>query len=289
MIATSQNTKKLLLPEVTLCCVASVNVVMAERAIKKSVAGVEFGAVIVISSEEPEDLTLIHWIKVDPFSSVEEYSNYMLKELVAHIRTSHVLIIQWDGYVICPDAWDNNFMSYDYIGALWPHRPSDRSVGNGGFSLRSARLLAALRCSDIRFSHPEDLCVCDVNREVLVSRHGIRFAPPDVARRFSYERELYTHATFGFHGFFNFPFVLSGGELLALARAIPAQMTNNRDSRDLIINILRLRVSGLSDYIKAAKIIAFKRYAVCRNYTDYAYLKFRLAIYGIFACARGPR
>ena len=40
--------------------------------------------------------------------------------------------------------WDPKFLNYDYIGALWPHY-KENQVGNGGFSLRSKKLLESSR------------------------------------------------------------------------------------------------------------------------------------------------
>ncbi len=69
----------------------------------------------------------------------------MLRDLASHVETSHALCIQWDGYVLRGQAWDPAFLTYDYIGAPWPHFSDGHNVGNGGFSLRSRRLLEACR------------------------------------------------------------------------------------------------------------------------------------------------
>jgi hypothetical protein len=72
--------------------------------------------------------------------------------------------------------------------------------------LRSRRLLRALRDDfEIRrydaFREPysEDLAICDTYRDILESRHGIRFAPEAVADRFSAELTPPTVHNFGFH------------------------------------------------------------------------------------------
>ena len=69
----------------------------------------------------------------------------MLQELHDHISTAHALCIQWDGYVLNAQAWDASFLDYDYIGSVWPQFGDGHRVGNGGFSLRSKRLLEAWR------------------------------------------------------------------------------------------------------------------------------------------------
>jgi hypothetical protein len=56
----------------------------------------------------------------DPSLLTQRYSQIVLKGLYPHVATSHVLVIQWDGYVVNADLWDDDFLRYDYIGAPWP-------------------------------------------------------------------------------------------------------------------------------------------------------------------------
>jgi hypothetical protein len=108
-----------------------------------------------------------------------------------------VLVVQHDGFIVRPESWDRKFLQYDYIGAPW----DNGIVGNGGFSLRSKRLLDVL--AEMRdlltWPHPEDGALCCTYRDELESR-GILFAPTDVARRFSVEDEAYQNS-FGLHGY----------------------------------------------------------------------------------------
>ena len=86
-------------------------------------------------------------IEIVPIASIRsraEYSQFVVKQLGAYIGTDYALVVQWDGFVIDSDAWADEFWNYDYIGAKWPHESGDFRVGNGGFSLRSKRLLNAL-------------------------------------------------------------------------------------------------------------------------------------------------
>ena len=77
--------------------------------------------------------------RIAPIRSRAAYSQFVLKELGAHIATDYALVVQWDGYVIDGDAWADEFWNYDYIGARWPHVQGEFRVGNGGFSLRSEK------------------------------------------------------------------------------------------------------------------------------------------------------
>lgn len=130
-----------------------------------------------------------------------------MKRLLRHIDTDYVLLIQWDGYVVHPEAWSEEFLLFDYIGARWPHRalgiPAAPSVGNGGFSLRSRALLEALQDPRIAASHPEDVAICRTHRELLQREHAIAFAPDAIADRFSFEHLAPAARSFGFHGQIN--------------------------------------------------------------------------------------
>jgi hypothetical protein len=142
--------------------------------------------------------------------SAAEYSDHMLQLSADEVAESHVLVIQWDGMPHSPAHWDDAFLQYDYIGAPWPGVPTSFAVGNGGLSLRSRRLLAALAKLDIRVDsdadgdQSEDVLICQTNRARLEAL-GIRFAPIEVAQRFAFESGVATPNVFGFHSSYNFP------------------------------------------------------------------------------------
>lgn len=144
-------------------------------------------------------------IRVIPMASLassRDYSHFLLNDLVRQIRTPHCLIVQWDGFVLDRLQWDPAYLDFDYIGAPWPQFGDGHDVGNGGFSLRSRRLLEA--CMDPEFvpGHPEDVAICRTNRAFLEEKHHIRFADVATARHFAFERTAAAR-TFGFHGAFN--------------------------------------------------------------------------------------
>lgn len=150
----------------------------------------------------PSDIRAVH---IPRLQSRDEYSAFIFKDLVHHISTPWVLIAQWDGFVVDEAAWSQSFLDYDYIGAKWPFHSDGLTVGNGGFSLRSTRLLRA--CVEERFPFipgvNEDELICRVYRSALETECGIRFAPEHIAEQFSHERGALDNPTFGFHGAFN--------------------------------------------------------------------------------------
>lgn len=195
---------RLQLPSVTLCAATSVNLTATLAAIRGSMEQVAFGDVILFT--EATTLAVpagVRIVPILPIKSSRNYSEFMIEGIAAHVRTKHCLVIQWDGFVLDPAQWDPRFLDYDYVGAPWPQFKDGHDVGNGGFSLRSQRLLEACRAPNFVRSHPEDVAIGRINRDILERDHGIRFADRGTAERFSFERSTPSHGTFGFHGVFN--------------------------------------------------------------------------------------
>jgi len=230
---------RLELESVTLCMVTTRAHTLSLQSLNRSLKAANFGDILLFSDQRPslEAPNEIRWIPISRFESIFEYSMFVQRDVLPHLKTSHLLITQWDGFILHPDVWDDEFLNFDYIGAVWPQFDHISNVGNGGFSLRSKRLLEALLQPDIKLTHPEDTSICHQNRPILESKYGIRFAPSDIARRFSYERERPQAHTFGFHGLFNLPDFMTLEELGAFSKAMPRDQCLSRDARDLAIRL----------------------------------------------------
>ena len=212
------------LPDVTLFTVSSIDIDKHIYALRKSMEGINFGAVKFVTHEDLE-LDGIQVEKCEKIDSIDKFNHYMIYDLHKHVDTSHVLTIHDDGFVINPEKWDPFWLEFDYIGAPWEY--SENSfidpwgnhvrVGNGGFSLRSKKLLEVpLRANvpwDINwgdfYKHmdagftSEDGNICVHNRHIYEVL-GCKFAPVNVAARFSHERptpETKGITPFGFHYF----------------------------------------------------------------------------------------
>ena len=132
-------------------------------------------------------------VSIPPIQSIEAYSRFMIKDLNQFVETDFVLIIQYDGYVLNPKQCQIVFFDYDYIGA-----PTFWGMGNGGFSLRSKKLLEVLADQqEITQFHPEDKHICKTYRPFLESQ-GIKFATEETAVAFSVEGKIWNDE-FGFH------------------------------------------------------------------------------------------
>jgi len=205
------------LPDVTLLCVDTAHPDLALYAIAHSMERATFGAAVLITrpdhglSRLPAGLEVV----TDPrIRSVADYSLFMLRETLPYVNTSHCLVVQWDGFVLDPSMWSDEFLRFDYIGPVWPHfRRDGHCIGTGGFSLRSRRLLTALLDERIEHFHPEDVCIGRGNRERLERQHGICYADEATAHRFAVEGMYVNPSAFGCHGVHNLLRVLSAGEL----------------------------------------------------------------------------
>jgi hypothetical protein len=201
----------IVLDNVTLCTVSSVYIEDHIRALKYSSQYFKFKETKFISDKEINE-PCIEWIKCKEMTSLHDYSFFMVNEFPKFINTEFVLIVQADGFIINPHKWTDIFLEYDYIGAPWPHEPQwgfegDTRVGNGGFSLRSKKLIdmplklnLPNRDKAVDVWH-EDAYYCIVQRKIL-QENGCKFAPLEVAKHFSheiYEVDLEGIEPFGFH------------------------------------------------------------------------------------------
>lgn len=219
---------------VTLVAVTSVALDATVAALEASVRECRFERVLLLSDERPAAAgPLIDWCRIDRLCSRADYSRFMLQSLADYIGTPHALCVQWDGFVLNGGGWDPRFLDYDYIGAVWPHFRDHHNVGNGGFSLRSKRLLEL--CKQIPFDgrEGEDVLVGRSQRRNL-EEQGVRFAPEEVARKFSYERTRPRGDEFGFHGIFNLVRHRPAVEVLHLLNSLEPQMLAPSEQRELL-------------------------------------------------------
>ena len=157
------------------------------------------------------------------------YSDMCVHHFANLYDAPHMLVWQWDGFILNPEKWFDDFLKYDYIGAplggfwqtasLWfeqnipgwqnPYRTSDSIiagqrvlVGNGGLSLRSKKFLDASNSLSRTgwAANLEDLYLCLERRKELEDR-GIKFCPVEVAKYFSRDSatEPPLQDLFGFH------------------------------------------------------------------------------------------
>lgn len=193
------------LNNVTLLAIDCIHPEMACRALKYSARDISFAEVALFTSGDIR-CSGITAHKIEMLSGLAEYSRFCLKELIRHISTDFIITVQADGFIINPNLWLDEFLCYDYIGAPWPvDAPwcTRNRVGNGGFSLRSRKLMELAACLDDDFKH-EDVLLTNTCYEYFVS-NGCRYAPVELAMKFALEARIpecdYSlDNCFGFHG-----------------------------------------------------------------------------------------
>ena len=199
------------LPDITAIAIDTRNPELAVTALNLKNENFKFGKKILLSDNEPFNITDdINFYEITKINSLFDYSDFILYNLNQYIDTIVCIIIHVDGYICNPDAWMDEFLNYDYIGAPWissqyfvdKNKPNSR-VGNGGFSLRSKKLIEL--CKQLPSNGHEDVNICYHNRDFLEGQ-GIKFAPIEIAAKFSTEQICedlkYNNiiSSFGFHG-----------------------------------------------------------------------------------------
>lgn len=218
------------LGNVTICAADSAYLDLTAKALTLSQAKCSFADAILFSDGRADGP--FRCVEIRPLRSVWDYSDFCLTDLPHLIQTDYALIVQWDGYVVDPSRWRPSFLKFDYIGAVWGN--DFHNVGNGGFSLRSRKLLAALKSFPLLPGHFEDQAICRLYRPRLESEFGIRFADAKLASRFSYEFGFTN--SFGFHGFHNMWRYLPDDEVVALAGKVWREGFSHWKSVRLIVD-----------------------------------------------------
>jgi hypothetical protein len=186
----------------------SLNCVYPENSVKAllySSKEIEFSKIKLLSHYKPANLpSHIEFIKIDK-QTHSSLNVFGIKELPSYMTEDYFLSIHDDGFVINPHLWTDEFLEYDYIGAPWPSLPwcSRNRVGNGGFVMKSRKF----------YKLEEKINLINGHNDVLVTneyydyftQNGCKYAPIDVACKFSLEHEVPECVydltkTFGFHG-----------------------------------------------------------------------------------------
>ena len=212
------------LSNTTLVCVSSVEINNSIQSLVDSMKVARFYDVKFITDVDVV-VPNIKTEKCKKINSFKEYSNLLMYDLHKYVESDFCLIVQHDSKITHPELWSDEFLLYDYIGAPWPlpgteWKPDEDIVnsdgvlldkydhkyriGNGGFSLRSKRLLTTPTRIHIPTETPssqqyinnEDWLICIYYRHLYESDGNI-FAPFEVANVFS--KEMGNHNTFGQH------------------------------------------------------------------------------------------
>ncbi len=199
--------EKLQLPQVTLVAMASIKVWETVRALEYSMRGIDFGEVVLISHRRPlflpKGITYKHTSKL---TDIDCFNYKTVYELGDYITTEFALLVHYDGFVVHPECWRDEFLNYDYIGSPWPlPKPGTRHcyhdihgnlcrVGNS-VSIRSKRLMDFPRQAGLPWErdedgfYNEDIFICCTNKHRF-EEAGMEFAPIEAAKYFAHEHPI---------------------------------------------------------------------------------------------------
>ena len=196
--------------DITYVVIDTLNHRLSARALEQSNQRFPLKNVLIFTNK-PDNWNGRQVIEIPEIKSTNDYNSVVFFDLPKHLKTDFALFIQYDGFVLSGELFTDQYLNWDYIGAPWPHY-SDFSVGNGGFSLRSKRLVNSIQKyllpDDLHSA--EDVVICRYLRARLEENDDLRFAPEKIAEMFSYEMKKPDFNTFGFHGLFHLPELMVG-------------------------------------------------------------------------------
>lgn len=203
------------LKDVTLLAISSIRIPGTIQSLELCFKDIEFESVKLISHEKPKFLPeYIQFEECPKLNNIDDFNYYMFLEMGKHVSTSHCLIVQDHAYILNPEKWNNAWLNYDYIGSPWrivenSYIANDYTrsrVGNGGFSMRSKKLLDLpkkmgweLREEQGWKNEDGNIC-CYYKKEML--QNGIKYAPLELAVQFGFENVTEENKyikPFGFH------------------------------------------------------------------------------------------
>lgn len=201
---------KLQLPNVTLIAMTSVRVPETIKAMQYSMKGVDFADAVLITHRRPLFLPKeIRYAHIDKLRKIDDFNYDAVYRMGSYVNTDFALLVHYDGFVVNPQAWQDRFLDYDYIGAPWPlPKPDDPTtyrdingnicrVGNS-VSIRSKRLMDYPAKAGIPWTgqelggvvyYNEDGFICCRIRHLL-EQEGMKIAPIDIAAHFGQESML---------------------------------------------------------------------------------------------------
>jgi hypothetical protein len=225
---------------ITLAIVGTTNHSLMKFAIEKTKKAIPYNCIKIFSDKDLE-VQGSEFYQLKPEFNRNDYSIFMMKELANFIKTDHVIVLQYDGFGVNSEYWEDKFLEYDYIGSpTHIHHPPMRgllegtrasysyntkwySLG-GGFSLRSRKFLDALQdpIVDVEFFDYntktlgicEDASVAVLHKNFLEQKYNIKYGSIEDSLKFNSEILTGYNFCVGFHGWEQIPIFLSEEECI---------------------------------------------------------------------------
>ena len=199
--------EKLQLPSVTLICIDCVNANRAVSVLELCKDKADFGAVKLLTSLPIE---YQHKIEIPPLNTLVAYSIFMLTKVHEFINTEHLLVVQRDGFILNPQSFNQEWLTYDYIAPIFVQY---NHVGSGGFSLRTNRMMQEVSASMPHWDWSQEKAdeiqrVASYYEDGVISftkrKRPFKIAPLEEAANFAQggnrDPKYYRPHPFGYHG-----------------------------------------------------------------------------------------
>jgi hypothetical protein len=197
------------LKDTTLICVDCVDAGRAERVLNRCLSLCEFDDVKLLTHLQTD---YPHRTEIENLPSLIHYSIFCLKELYKYVDTKYMLIVQRDGWILNPQAWNDEWFKYDYIGPLFNQYDT---MGVGGFSFRSKAIMETVSGMYPDWNRDkteyfqgnvgcwEDGAIA-ITLKPELKRRGFKFATLEDAAKFAQggnpNNQYWIEQPFGFHG-----------------------------------------------------------------------------------------
>jgi hypothetical protein len=191
------------LEDVTLVYISDAeDIPISTLSVRENMRHANFGDVLLFSDVPWGGIRGAHHVRVaplrsdigpDPVHAIGTAMCCLWYVVPKYITTKFALIAQWDSWIINPQRWTEDFLAYDYIGGPWHKKRQGQNifeVGNGGFSIRSARLMQHVAAYPdlypLTYPRFEDGVLCRDHKTALETA-GFTWAPVHLAAEFSFE------------------------------------------------------------------------------------------------------
>lgn len=201
---------KLQLSNVTLIAMTSMKVKETVKAMQYSMREIDFAKAVLITHRKPlflpKEITYRHIAKLTDIDQFNYEATYNMGD---YVDTAFALLVHYDGFVVNPKMWRDEFLDYDYIGSPWPYpkegdTTSYRDIQNNicrvgnSVSIRSKRLMDFPKENNVpwvgeeingKVYYNEDVFICCKIKHLLEAA-GMKIAPLEVAKYFGHENML---------------------------------------------------------------------------------------------------
>ena len=168
----------------------NIRIASISRIIPWIISNVKFGDTLFINPFNKNS----HLID-NEFKGINWYNNFVFKKIPYLIKTKYYLVIQYDGFPLNFNNWNDSFLEYDYIGG-------GDTLQNGGFSLRNTEQMIRIIESpdEIKVGNEDHHISHYLTNETYNTSFKLKSADKETANKFSYFLPITNiNESFGWH------------------------------------------------------------------------------------------